>query len=53
MGELLHKHPITGFGKKKITIKKFQIIKSWIVRQFKNEYNPIHFHAGHILELVI
>ena len=31
-----------------ITIKKFEIISSWIVRQFKNEYNPIHYHGGHI-----
>ena len=21
---------------------------SWVVRQFKNEYNPIHWHSGHI-----
>tara|TARA_B100000035_G_scaffold154488_1_gene131580 strand:- start:67 stop:711 length:645 start_codon:yes stop_codon:yes gene_type:complete len=32
--------------KKKIT--KFRIRKSWIVRQFKNEYNPTHWHSGHI-----
>ena len=32
--------------KKKIT--KFHIINSWIVRQFKNEYNPTHWHGGHI-----
>ena len=31
-----------------ISIKKFEIITSWIVRQFKNEYNPIHWHAGHV-----
>ena len=31
-----------------ISIKKFEIITSWIVRQFKNEYNPIHYHGGHI-----
>ena len=29
-------------------IKKFEIIDSWIVRQFKNEYNPLHSHGGHI-----
>ena len=29
-------------------LKKFEIIKSWIVRQFKHEYNPIHWHSGHI-----
>ena len=31
---------------KKIT--KFRLRKSWIVRQFKNEYNPTHWHSGHI-----
>ena len=29
-------------------LKKFELIKSWIVRQFKNEYNPLHWHTGHI-----
>ena len=29
-------------------IKKFNIINSWVVRQFKNEYNPTHWHGGHI-----
>ena len=24
------------------------MIASWIVRQFKNEYNPTHWHNGHI-----
>ena len=32
--------------KRKIT--KFEIIQTWIVRQFKNEFNPIHWHGGHI-----
>ena len=32
-------------GKK---LKKFDLIASWIVRQFKNEYNPVHFHGGHV-----
>ena len=31
---------------KKIT--KFELIESWIVRQFKNEYNPVHFHDGYV-----
>ena len=31
---------------KKIT--KFNILKTWVVRQFKNEYNPTHWHGGHI-----
>ena len=29
-------------------MSKFEIIKSWIVRQFKHEYNPVHWHSGHI-----
>ena len=29
-------------------IKKFNLISSWVVRQFKDEYNPIHFHDGDI-----
>ena len=29
-------------------INEFEIKKSWIVRQFENEYNPIHYHSGHI-----
>ena len=31
---------------KKIT--KFNLIKIWVVRQFQNEYNPVHWHDGHI-----
>ena len=31
-----------------ISLKKFDIIASWIVRQFKNDYNPIHYHSGQI-----
>ena len=29
-------------------IKEFKMIDSWIVRQFQNEYNPVHMHSGHI-----
>ena len=29
-------------------IKKFNVKSSWIVRQFKDEYNPIHWHSGHV-----
>ena len=29
-------------------IKKFNLISAWAVRQFKNEYNPLHVHSGHI-----
>ena len=28
--------------------KELDIISSWIVRQFENEYNPVHWHGGHI-----
>ena len=31
---------------KKIT--KFNLLDTWVVRQFKNEYNPTHWHGGHI-----
>ena len=31
---------------KKIT--KFLIHESWVVRQFKNDFNPVHWHSGHI-----
>ena len=29
-------------------IKEFKLIRSWVVRQFQNEYNPVHWHGGHI-----
>ena len=29
-------------------IKEFRMIDSWIVRQFQNEYNPVHMHGGHV-----
>ena len=29
-------------------IKEVKIIKLWVVRQFKNEYNPIHYHNGQL-----
>ena len=29
-------------------IKKISLKNLWVVRQFKNEYNPIHFHSGNI-----
>ena len=28
--------------------KKIKIINLWAVRQFKNEYNPIHYHNGQL-----
>ena len=33
----------TGKNTSKVNIKNF-----WVVRQYNNEYNPIHFHDGHI-----
>ena len=27
---------------------ELDIIAAWYVRQFENEYNPIHFHNGHV-----
>ena len=29
-------------------IKQIKIINVWIVKQFKNEYNPIHYHEGQL-----
>jgi hypothetical protein len=29
-------------------IKKFNVLSSWVVRQYQNEYNPVHWHTGHI-----
>ena len=29
-------------------ISKFKLISTWIVRQFQNDYNPIHTHGGHL-----
>ena len=29
-------------------IKKIKIINLWVVRQLKNEYNPIHYHEGQL-----
>jgi uncharacterized protein (TIGR02466 family) len=29
-------------------IKEIKIINLWVVRQFKNEYNPIHYHDGQL-----
>ena len=37
---------VEGLTDKKVT--KFEIISCWVVRQFQNEYNPIHWHNGHI-----
>ena len=37
---------IKNAEKKQIT--KFVINETWVVRQFKNDYNPIHWHSGHV-----
>ena len=29
-------------------ISKFIINETWVVRQFENDYNPIHWHSGHV-----
>ena len=29
-------------------VKNINLKNLWVVRQFKNEYNPIHFHSGNI-----
>ena len=29
-------------------VKSIKIINLWVVRQFKNEYNPIHYHNGQL-----
>jgi len=41
---------VKKFIKKSINkkIKKISLRNLWVVRQFKNEYNPIHFHSGNI-----
>ena len=31
-----------------LKITKFELLESWIVRQFENEYNPVHYHSGHV-----
>ena len=41
---------ISNYLKKTINIKpKNLLIKNlWVVRQFKNEYNPVHYHDGYV-----
>ena len=45
LGECVHEW-IRLDLKQKIT--KFNLIDTWVVRQFKDEYNPVHWHGGHI-----
>jgi len=50
-GEFLEKNShdwISSSIGEKISDFNFRIIESWIVRQFQNEYNPLHWHGGHI-----
>ena len=35
----------TSTGK---STKKVKIINFWIVRQYAHEYNPVHYHDGHV-----
>ena len=37
---------VENLTNKKLT--KFDLIKCWVVRQFEGEYNPTHWHTGHI-----
>ena len=41
----VEKYVFQTLGKK---VKKISIKNFWIVRQLNNEYNPIHYHDGHI-----
>ena len=34
------------FNEKLIKVKEVKILNLWVVRQFKGEYNPIHYHEG-------
>ena len=41
----VHKWIEIETGKK---ISTFNVLSSWIVRQFEGEYNPVHIHSGHL-----
>ena len=45
LGKSVHEWLRVELNKK---ITKFNLIDTWVVRQFKDEYNPIHWHGGHI-----
>jgi hypothetical protein len=34
-----------GMGAK---INKFHLISTWVVRSFNNDFNPVHWHGGHV-----
>ena len=43
----LKKNIIKFLSREKIKkIKEIKILNLWVVRQFKGEYNPIHYHEG-------
>ena len=35
-------------NEKIIKVKNIKILNVWVVKQFKGEYNPIHYHQGDI-----
>ena len=45
LGVSVGKWIASEIGKK---ITKFNVLESWVVRQYKNEYNPVHWHSGHV-----
>ena len=40
------KHAMKVYSSKDIT--KFNVTSTWVVRQFQNEYNPVHNHTSHL-----
>ena len=34
-----------GMGAK---MNKFHLISTWVVRSFNNDFNPVHWHGGHV-----
>ena len=47
LGHELKKNIIKFLSSEKIKkIKEIKILNLWVVRQFKGEYNPIHYHEG-------
>ena len=41
---------VSNWAKKELKreVKDFKLLKSWVVRQFQNDYNPVHWHTGDI-----
>ena len=35
-----------------ISLNKFHLIASWVIRQYKNEYNPWHTHSGNFSAVI-